>query len=119
MTTAEDQLRLLRRLADKTIPGSDYILNLMAGVASDQDWGVTKGALGAAAILTTDDCQAVYDALTAKGVEFTQGVEVQPYGTDCAFRDPFGNHIRVTQLAAMPAEISDADIARWGGPPDR
>jgi catechol 2,3-dioxygenase-like lactoylglutathione lyase family enzyme len=79
---------------------------------------VTKGALGAAAILTTDDCQAVYDTLKAKGVEFTQDVEVQPYGTDCAFRDPFGNHIRVTQLADKPAEISAEDIARWGGSPN-
>jgi beta-lactamase class A len=44
MTTAEDQLRLLQRLADRTVPDSDYILNLMAGVASDQDWGVSAAA---------------------------------------------------------------------------
>src|ERR1051325_4580118 len=50
---------------------------------------LTKGALGAAAILATDNCQHVYDTLKAKGVEFTQDVEVQPYGIDCAFRDPF------------------------------
>jgi beta-lactamase class A len=43
-TTAEDQLRLLQRLADNAIPGSDYILNLMSGVASDQDWGVSAAA---------------------------------------------------------------------------
>jgi catechol 2,3-dioxygenase-like lactoylglutathione lyase family enzyme len=79
---------------------------------------LTRGALGTAAILTTDDCQAAYDALKARGVEFTQDVEVQPYGTDCAFRDPFGNHIRVTQPAERPAVITDEDIARWGGGPD-
>ncbi|WP_433086891.1 VOC family protein [Dactylosporangium sp. CA-052675] len=76
---------------------------------------LTKGALGTAAILTTDDCQAAYDTLKGRGVEFTQDVEVQPYGTDCAFRDPFGNAIRVTQPAEQPAAITDADIARWSG----
>lgn len=44
MTTAEDQVRLLRKLADNAVPGSDYILDLMAGVASDQDWGVSAAA---------------------------------------------------------------------------
>lgn len=78
---------------------------------------VTKGALGAAAFLTTDDCQKVHDTLKARGVEFTQGVEAQPYGIDCAFRDPFGNHIRVTQLAEQPSPVSDEDRARWGGGP--
>ncbi|GAA3287957.1 MULTISPECIES: VOC family protein [Dactylosporangium] len=76
---------------------------------------LTKGALGVAAILNTDDCQAVYDTLKARGVEFTQSVEQQPYGIDCAFRDPFGNHIRVTQPVEGPVTVSDADIARWGG----
>jgi catechol 2,3-dioxygenase-like lactoylglutathione lyase family enzyme len=76
---------------------------------------LTKGALGASAFLTTDDCQNVYDTLKGQGVEFTQGVEAQPYGIDCAFRDPFGNHIRVTQPAEHPSDITDEDRARWGG----
>ncbi|WP_433060861.1 VOC family protein [Dactylosporangium sp. CS-033363] len=76
---------------------------------------LTKGALGTAAILTTDDCQGVYDKLKASGIEFTQDVEQQPYGLDCAFRDPFGNQVRVTQPVKGPIEITEADIARWGG----
>ncbi len=76
---------------------------------------LTKGALGASAFLTTDDCQNVYDTLKGQGVEFTQGVEVQPYGIDCAFRDPFGNHVRVTQPAEQPSAVTDEDRARWGG----
>ncbi|MFI5912350.1 VOC family protein [Dactylosporangium sp. NPDC051541] len=76
---------------------------------------LTKGALGVAAILTTDDCQAVHDTLKAKGVEFTQDVERQPYGIDCSFRDPFGNHIRVTQPVQGPITVTDEDIARWAG----
>ncbi|MGK9272717.1 VOC family protein [Williamsia muralis] len=74
---------------------------------------VTKGALGAAAMLTTDDCRKTYEELSALGVEFTEEPTEQPYGVDCALRDPFGNHIRITQLATGPVEISDDDIARW------
>ena len=74
---------------------------------------VTKGALGAAAMLTTDDCRKTYEELSALGVEFTEEPTEQPYGIDCALRDPFGNHIRITQLATGPVEISDDDIARW------
>jgi catechol 2,3-dioxygenase-like lactoylglutathione lyase family enzyme len=60
-----------------------------------------KGALGTA-ILTTDDCRATYQALRAKGVEFTEEPVDRFYGTDCALRDPFGNHVRITQPAPGP-----------------
>jgi beta-lactamase class A len=43
-TTAADQLNLLTRLADGAIPGGDYVLDLMANVASDQDWGISAAA---------------------------------------------------------------------------
>ena len=61
---------------------------------------VTKGALAAAAILTTDDCRGDYERLRADGVEFTEEPNEQPYGIDCALRDPFGNHLRITQVVA-------------------
>ena len=76
---------------------------------------MTKGALGAAAILTTDDCRATYEELRAKGVEFTEEPTEQPYGIDCALRDPFGNHVRITQPAAGPVEVRDEDMQRWQG----
>jgi catechol 2,3-dioxygenase-like lactoylglutathione lyase family enzyme len=76
---------------------------------------VTKGALGVACILTTDDCRRTYTELSAKGVEFTEEPTEQPYGIDCALRDPFGNHIRITQPGAGPVEVTDDDIARWTG----
>ncbi len=59
---------------------------------------LTKGALGLAFILRTDDCRKTYEELSALGVEFTQEPVEQPYGVDCAIRDPFGNHIRMTEL---------------------
>lgn len=76
---------------------------------------VTKGAMGVAAILTTDDCRATYEELLAKGVEFTQEPVEQPYGIDCALRDPFGNAVRITQMAEQPAQITEADTRRWQG----
>lgn len=68
---------------------------------------LTKGALGAAAILTTDDCRATYEQLRAKGVEFTEEPTERPYGIDCALRDPFGNHVRITQPAPGPVTVED------------
>lgn len=62
----------------------------------------SKGALGTT-IFSTDDCRRTADRLRAEGVEFIQDVVEQPYGIDCAVRDPFGNHIRITQLVPAPA----------------
>jgi predicted enzyme related to lactoylglutathione lyase len=76
---------------------------------------LTKGATGLAMILTTEDCRKTYDDLVAKGVEVTQEPTEQPYGIDCGIRDPFGNHIRVSQPAAVPGEITDDVKARWAG----
>ena len=62
---------------------------------------VTKGAAGWIGF-TTDDCRGTYAALVARGVEFIQEPTEQAYGIDCALRDPFGNRIRILQLAASP-----------------
>jgi catechol 2,3-dioxygenase-like lactoylglutathione lyase family enzyme len=81
---------------------------------------VTKGALGLALILTTDDCRKTYEELKAKGVEFVEKPTEQPYGIDCGFRDPFGNQGRITQPAAEMTEITDEVKQRWAeGQPDR
>ena len=47
---------------------------------------------------TTEDVRADYDELKARGVQFTEMPEERPYGIDSAFRDPSGNHIRLTQV---------------------
>ncbi len=59
-----------------------------------------KGAAGTI-FLTTDDCQASYEELKGRGVEFTEEPEERPYGIDSAFRDPSGNAIRLTQVREM------------------
>jgi catechol 2,3-dioxygenase-like lactoylglutathione lyase family enzyme len=64
---------------------------------------LSKGAVGVAMILSTDDCRATYEELSAKGVEFTEEPVERFYGIDCAIRDPFGNHIRITEPAPVPA----------------
>jgi uncharacterized glyoxalase superfamily protein PhnB len=57
---------------------------------------VATGYLGPGA-LTTDDCRATFLELKAKGVEFIEEPEERFYGIDAGFRDPFGNHWRLTQ----------------------
>ena len=48
--------------------------------------------------LTTDDCQASYEELKSRGVEFIEKPEERPYGIDSSFRDPSGNNLRLTQV---------------------
>jgi uncharacterized glyoxalase superfamily protein PhnB len=63
---------------------------------------MAKGAAGTV-FLTTDDCQASYEELKARGVEFIEPPEERPYGIDSSFRDPSGNHIRLAQLSEVVA----------------
>ena len=53
--------------------------------------------------LTTDDVRSSYEELRARGVEFAEEPEERPYGIDTSFRDPSGNHIRLTQLTPVAA----------------
>lgn len=69
---------------------------------------LTKGAMGLALILNTDDCYRTYEELSARGVEFTQEPTQQPYGVDCAVRDPFGNHIRIGTEAEVVGDFGGA-----------
>ena len=65
---------------------------------------ITKGAVGFIAF-QTDDCQAFYEQLKARGVsDFTQEPTEHFYGTDMGIRDPFGNAIRILQPAKAPSD---------------
>ena len=67
---------------------------------------VAKGAAGTL-FLETDDCQAAYEELGARGVVFNDPPTVQPYGIDTSFRDPSGNNIRLTQVLDFdPTRVS-------------
>ena len=82
--------------------GGHLVLELVGGPLHDEETAaqvrdlLTKGALGGL-FLTSDDIRATYDAVEAAGVEITQEPVEQPYGTDFGVRDPFGNHVRISQ----------------------
>jgi len=71
---------------------------------------LTKGAAGGWLMLTTDDAQATYDTLKAKGVEFTSEPTEQQYGIDFGLRDPFGNHLRVGQMTPQSQVPNTDDV---------
>jgi len=62
---------------------------------------MAKGFAGTV-FLTTEDVHAEYEDLKARGVEFIDPPTEQPYGIDSSFRDPSGNHFRLTQLKEIP-----------------
>ena len=66
--------------------------------SADQLRNLLAKGIGGTIFLTTDDCQATYEELSERGVEFHTKPEEQPYGVDAGFRDPFGNQFRLTQL---------------------
>jgi predicted enzyme related to lactoylglutathione lyase len=58
---------------------------------------VAKGSMGAI-IFMTDDCRAAFERVVESGAEIMQEPMEQSYGViDCAFRDPSGNHVRISQ----------------------
>src|SRR4051812_22914303 len=81
------------------IPG----LPVMTEDVADKVRELTSLGFAGTVFLTTDDVQKAYDELSARGVEFTGPPEQQPYGLDCAFRDPSGNNLRLAQLQEPPA----------------
>ena len=61
---------------------------------------MAKGFAGTV-FLTTEDCRASYEELKGRGVEFVEEPEERPYGIDSGFRDPSGNHLRLTQVREL------------------
>jgi uncharacterized glyoxalase superfamily protein PhnB len=71
---------------------------LMDEETTEQVRTLTAKGFTSTVFLTTDDCQATYEDLVARGVEFTDTPEKRPYGIDAGFRDVSGNSLRLTQL---------------------
>src|SRR3954470_17515109 len=87
------------------IPGQDVSITLMAvpgpPVFEEETRAqilglLAKGASGGL-FFETDDCQASFEQMRSRGVEFTQEPTQMPYGVDAGFRDPSGNHFRMAQ----------------------
>jgi uncharacterized glyoxalase superfamily protein PhnB len=77
---------------------------VMDGETADQVRDLVAKGFAGTVFLTTDDCQASYEELKARGVEFSETPEERPYGIDSGFRDPSGNSIRLTEVK-LPAEV--------------
>ena len=109
--------------ADVTMPEMGNFRWLTVGPASQPDFSVVlmavpgqpvlddetrkqvldlsaKGFAGTL-FLTTDDAQASYEELKARGVEFSEEPEERPYGIDAGFHDPSGNSFRLTQVTEL------------------
>ena len=55
-----------------------------------------KGVMGAG-VLETNDCRATYEELKAKGVQFTQEPDKQPWGTFATIVDPDDNKLLLVE----------------------
>jgi uncharacterized glyoxalase superfamily protein PhnB len=93
-------------------PGQDEVSIVLMAVPGEpvmdeatkkQVLDLTAKGFAGTVFLTTEDCQASYERLKARGVEFTEEPHQMPYGIDSGFRDPSGNSVRLTQLAEIPA----------------
>ena len=87
----------------------DFAITLMAipgppvmdAETAEQVRGLMAKGFAGTVFLTTDDVQASYEDLLARGVEFTEKPEERPYGIDSGFRDPSGNSFRLTQVREL------------------
>jgi predicted enzyme related to lactoylglutathione lyase len=86
-------------------PGTSIVLHPPAadpGITDDERRTIVemmaKGTY-AILVLATADLDGVFERLQASGADVVQEPTEQPYGLrDCAFRDPAGSEIRITQL---------------------
>jgi len=91
-------------------PGREILLEVPGPPAHDPATAeqirelVTKGAMGFTAGFTVEDVRAEHARLTALGVDFTDPPTERFYGVDCGLRDPFGNNLRMVQLATGPVD---------------
>jgi catechol 2,3-dioxygenase-like lactoylglutathione lyase family enzyme len=59
---------------------------------------LVKGTLAGPLGFRTDDLDAAFERVRATGAEVMQEPADQPWGPrDCAFRDPSGNQVRISQ----------------------
>ena len=89
-------------LASSTQPDLEIVLSKPHAGRSQSDGDalqelLTKGVLPNI-VFRTDDVDAAFEKVRASGAEVLQEPIDQPYGPrDCAFRDPSGNMVRISQ----------------------
>jgi predicted enzyme related to lactoylglutathione lyase len=101
-----DQMRWLS-LSSRSQPGLEIVLetpdanpDISASDAAAMADLLAKGYLNTV-IFKTENCDALFERVSASGAEVTQEPIDQPYGVrDCAFRDPAGNQVRFSQVLA-------------------
>ena len=113
--SADVDLEFMRWLTVRA-PGSEHNILLEKADASFRDEASAEQiqelmAKGDACmfILQTEDCHGSFDNLKSNGVEVIEEPVDRFYGIDCAVRDPFGNHIRITEpkeLTEMPTKAN-------------
>jgi catechol 2,3-dioxygenase-like lactoylglutathione lyase family enzyme len=102
-------------------PSRDILLELPGPPAIDHKTAeqvrelVSKGASGFTVGFTTSDAKKTYETLKAKGVEIVDELTERDYGTDFGLRDPFGNQLRIVQLAAAQGKPDLAPPAKAQG----
>src|SRR5215469_3975747 len=92
-----DTLGLELRRDDSSIPGMRWVQVGPSGCMASLTlvtWfeSMPAGSLRGL-VLTSDDLQADYEALVAKGVEFEGPPQQRPWATETVFHDPDGNAI--------------------------
>jgi uncharacterized glyoxalase superfamily protein PhnB len=89
-------------------PGQDDVSIVLMAVPGEpvmdeetrkQVLDLTAKGFAGTVFLTTDDVQADYERLTARGVDYNEPPNQRPYGIDSGFRDPSGNSVRLTQIS--------------------
>ncbi|WP_426998115.1 VOC family protein [Pseudarthrobacter sp. N5] len=91
-------------LGSDSQPGLEIVLSKPHAGRSQADGDamqelLTKGSLPML-VFRTDDLDAAFEKARASGAEVLQEPMDQPWGPrDCAFRDPSGNTVRISQAA--------------------
>lgn len=90
-------------VGSKTQPDLEIILyGMQAGGMYDAETVqhlravLEKGMMGPG-VFETPDCRQTYEELSAKGVQFLQPPQDQPYGVEALFTDGCGNWFSLTQ----------------------
>lgn len=89
-------------LGTDTQPGLGIVISAPHAGRSQEDGDalqelLTKGMLPML-VFSTDDLDATFERARAAGAEVLQEPIAQPWGPkDCAFRDPSGNTVRISQ----------------------